>query len=170
MKKIYTLLVAALILYSYGCSKSSVNIQQNKTTSLAGQTYYLYRVVDTTYYNPANQNRINSIIHYSFYGDTVYLNPGDPQYYRVEPNAVVGFNPTVNLADTLVFKTAASGVDNSYFYPTDFTYSMSTHVFAEPPVPAGTSSKIIQLDAKTIEILTYSNDPQEDHTGSYYQK
>ena len=149
----------------------ATTIPGQQTTGLSGK-YALYMKVDTFYnYYLATKADVD-VTHETLTGDTFYLKAGTPNQV-VQPNAITGYDPKSELADTLNFTSAKGGTEIYPSYSESFTYDLPAKVFNKLYNP-GTSARIFKIDEKTVEVVTTILDPDNNTLtytyASYFKK
>jgi hypothetical protein len=163
-----TLLLLFAIAIIAGCKKSAVTKSTN-VTGLSG-TYFSFKNIDTVYRDDKVSHGIREINVETTTGDTTYENPGTANY-KILPNIIQNYNPSWVTSDTLTFTSNTAGIvrEPSNSYP--FTYSLKTGNFNSGE-PADVHNKLVQLNATTIEWITYEGDDEDrtDVSATYFRK
>jgi len=166
MKKIL-LIILSLGSIIAGCAKSSFNKPINTNSRGLSGTYVYYKSIDTTYNNRQTADGIEIISLASIYGDTVYTNPGTPNY-SMEP---IGQNddPKTVFGDTLRFSSNTTGSEYAYSnQPIPFTYNIATGTFHNN-ADSNVHQQILQLNAITIEYIEFEQNSGQI-SAMYYHK
>jgi len=172
MKNLYIIIALASLLF--GCSKSGSSPKNNTATNqLMGKKFKQYKFIDTIYNYQPNNGVFYDIQCNTMFGDTLYLNVGSSNVI-IQPNPQPDYDPAFNLDDTLVFKTATTGITSEFpglannIAP--FTYSLTNHTFTDDQ---GTVSGIIIIDDNNIELIwreKIDNGKRLYASGVYFRK
>jgi hypothetical protein len=168
MKKLLMMIWPVVLLT--GCSKSGGGIKPNAAVGLSG-TYTVYKQADTAFNNSLRADGIYDITVETLYGDTVYSGFGSGHPPHAGVNIIQNYTPGM-IADTLIFKSATTGIESNLSVTTPITYSLSTGAFNDGVNDPTIHSKLTQIDASTIEIVSFQqqNGYVSDVVATFYKK
>jgi hypothetical protein len=158
-----------LFYWPAAANQAAGGIKPITTTGLSG-TYTVYKFADTAFINNLRADGLAEITVETLYGDTTYsgFGAGGP---HVGVNIIQNYMPSM-IADTIVFKSATTGIESNFTDTTPITYSLSTGAFSDGSTDPTVVVKLTQIDATTIKIVAFQL--QGSYTGDvqarFYRK
>jgi len=167
MKKLLLMILPVVLLA--GCSKSGGSLKPDSTTGLTG-TYTVYKQADTSFNNSLRADGISEITVETLLGDTTYSGVGTA-HPHVGVNIIQNYTPEM-IADTIVFKSATTGIESNLSVTTAISYSLPTGAFNDGSNDPTFHIKLTQIDAATIKIVSFQqqNGYVSDVVATFYKK